>query len=213
MAAGGQRMKERPIIFTGPMVRALLEGSKMQTRRAVKHAEFQPSETEGYDWQFRDKHMRWQDQTAAQMMARCPYGVLGDCLWARETWSHDAQSLEQCRAAHEDMMSGGSYGPYYRATESAPDTLSWRSPIHMPRWASRITLEVTAVHVERLQDISEADARNEGAEPNDGYAGPEKDRAKGWIKGYRILWEQINGPGSWGLNPWVWVIEFKRITP
>lgn len=126
-------------------------------------------------------------------------------------------------------MGGGAYGPYYRATEVAPDTLRWRPSIHMPRWASRITLEIAGVRVERLQDISEADAIAEGIERGVGFPGWYRYPLPGDSEGlaesgrlgkvptafpklaYRALWESINGPGSWDANPWVWVVEFKTV--
>lgn len=191
-------MKERPILFSAPMVRALLYGSKTQTRRVVK-----------------PQHLKFFDQSATDMLGAwskrpMPYGKPGDRLWVRETWAHDAESLEQCRASLEDAMGGGRYGPYYRATESAPDTLYWKPSIHMPRWASRITLEITGVRVERLQNISKADAIAEGLTSNSGlYASPGQMWQIDPRKAYSNLWESINGPGSWDANPWVWVIEFK----
>ena len=215
--------KERPILFTGPMVRALLDGSKTQTRRAIKrplqnpgwtsYRYFGPSENNP-PCQSRAIECGPDYPDGKEDQVMCPYGTAGDRLWVREAWSHDAQSLEQCRTAHEDAMGGGSYGPYYRATESAPDTLRWKPSIHMPRWASRLTLEITSVRVESLQDISRADAIAEGAPPSHpsinqisrefGFA----DFSRSW---YGQLWDQINGPGSWAANPWVWVIEFKVI--
>jgi len=207
-------MKERPILFSAPMVRALLDGSKTQTRRVVKP---QPEwDGKWFQWGGHKPNSKYGAcagnslSTTFWMLDACPYGKPGDRLWVRETWAHDAESVEQCRAAHEDAMGGGTYGPYYRATESAPDTLHWRPSIHMPRWASRITLEVTGVRIERLQDISEADAKTEGWPvhmPSDprGYTSP-----KQW---YAMLWNAINGPESWAKNPWVWVVEFKVMKP
>lgn len=205
-------MKQRPILFSTPMVRALLAGSKTQTRRALKvlppPGTFQVSTYNHPDP--RPHFFAWQELPhEAAMIADdwafpCPYGQPGDQLWVREAWSHDAESLEHCRASYEDAMGPGSYGPYYRATESAPDTLRWKPSIHMPRWASRITLEITAVRVERLQDIGEADAKAEGMMCS---AHPLRDCRME----YADLWEQLNGSGAWRANPWVWVVEFKRV--
>lgn len=206
--------KERPILFSAPMVRALLQGRKTQTRRAVKlpkalvalGGDLNAAST------FRDPgfgdgeylHVALNDGSVQRV--RCPYAdTLGDRLWVREAWAHDAETLEQCRAAHEDALSGLTYGPYYRATDVAPETLRWRPSIHMPRWASRITLEVTNVRVERLQDISEADAEAEGADPIKTKVPTARDA-------YRYLWDDINGAGGWDANPWVWVVSFRRIT-
>lgn len=192
-------MADRPILFSKPMVRAVLAGTKTQTRRAVKHPLLKDLP------RIIDMGDGWWGNEAAQ--ARCPYGQPGDRLWVREAWSHDAESLEQCRASAEDAMGGGAYGPYYRATEVAPDTLSWKPSIHMPRWASRITLEVTGVRVERLQDISEADAVAEGVKNSLHLPG-----GRFATENYAHLWWTINGDGSWEANPWVWAVEFKRVT-
>ena len=212
-------MKKRPILFKAPMVRALLDDSKTQTRRVMKP---QPTYS-GYS----EVEATRQFNKMLEMGAiRCPYGKPGDRLWVRETWAHDADSLEQCRAAFEDAMGGGGYGPYYRATEYAPDTLQWRPSIHMPRWASRITLEIVSVRLERLQDISEADAIAEGIfrleyggqisyrdySLNDEWA-EVSPMLESPVNSYRTLWESINGAGSWDANPFVWVVEFKKVTP
>jgi hypothetical protein len=219
-------MKERPILFSAPMVRALLDGSKTQTRRIVKLS----SKSIIYDltaaWSdgaaksqylhvpFQHKNDAIGDSTCTRIS--CPYGAIGDRLWVRETWSHDAATIEECRASHEDMLAGGiSYGPYYRATEIAPETLSWKPSIHMPRWASRINLEITGVCVERLQDINEADAMAEGAAGyEEGIDAPPPDENHEWSfrASYQRLWESINGDGSWAANPWVWIVEFNRVT-
>ena len=210
-------MKERPIIMSAPMVRAMLSGAKSQTRRAVKlpkHVlEFlgdpgrawikyggfggQPGHS-GPGAYVTDEE--YSEEGSAHVP--CPYGVPGDRLWVRETWSHDAPDLATCRAAHEDVCNGIGYGPYYRATEVAPDTLRWRPAIYMPRWASRITLEVTGVRVEQLHDISEEDAKAEGIESGSVESAVEK---------YAWLWGQINGAASWAANVWVWVISFRRL--
>ena len=175
-------MTIRPIIFSALMVRALLDGRKTQTRRIVK----------------------WLD---GNLEPKAGYSI-GDRLWVRETWAHDAPSLETCRVAFEDAYPGGiTYGPYYRATETAPDTLRWRSPIHMPRWASRLTLTVTAVRVERVQDISEDDAEAEGIEPilvpPDGGGAPH-------VEGFRAIWQTLHSRDAWtwAQNPWVTAISF-----
>jgi len=202
-------MKERPILFSAPMVRAILAGAKTQTRRVVKP---QPeAEHGGEPYWFVGGYRAWTYRDTQDVLRQggsvlpCPYGQPGDRLWVRETWSHDAISLDACRAAHEDLMGGMSYGPYYRATEVAPDTLVWRPSIHMPRWASRILLEVDSVRVERLQAISRGDAMAEGCPFPNMAAGP---NPLDWFKG---LWTDLNGPDSWTANHWVWVINFKRL--
>lgn len=203
-------MKDRPILMSAPMVRGTLAGTKTQTRRAVKHPLLKDLS------RIIDCGDGWWGDEEGEAQARCPYGQPGDRLWVREAWSHDAESLDQCRASAEDAMGGGAYGPYYRATEVAPDTLSWKPSIHMPRWASRITLLITSVRVERLQDISEADALTEGiVATRSGYGLPEGSHyhAADPRISYWSLWEAINGPGSVEANPWVWAVAFKRVTP
>ena len=200
-------MKYRPILFSAPMVRALLSGSKTQTRRVVKP---QPEWTEpATTWQQGDGHSGpgwyahnedYPDEGA--LFYRCPYGQPGDRLWVRESFD---QIIGQ---------SGTWIETDYRATYTHGDRLGdtigikkrWTPSIHMPRSVSRITLDITGVRVERLQDISEADAAAEGVS-----AKHTADAHYTAREAYAVLWEQINGPDSWAANPWVWVIEFKRV--
>ena len=194
-------MKERPILFSAPMVRALLAGTKTQTRRIVKR--------QALEWL--QPGMFAPEYVANPENGLCPYGQPGDRLWVREAFQRDPFK----------------YGEYvYRASVRAETVFDkWTPSIHMPRRASRITLEVTAARVERLQDISEDDAKAEGicalpiqtAEPGcwwtaDVSAGAAL-HGRTPAGAYRLLWEQINGPGSWDANPWVWVVEFRRIAP
>ena len=195
-------MKERPILFSAPMVRALLDGSKTQTRRVVKP---QPSILAG-------ELLCWKDNalTDDQMAALCPYGKPGDRLWVRETFA----DLRGTGIEHRPDPSGplkryafaADHPPGSNGDEARKEFgVKWKPSIHMPRAASRITLEITEVRVERLQDISRGDAMVEGCPfPNmAAYNDPRK-----W---YADLWESISGPGSWDANPWVWAIEFKRL--
>lgn len=202
-------MKAHPILFSGAMVRALLDGSKTQTRRAVKF----PSFTKEH---WRDpglgageyfKVSRYGEDTVHRV--RCPYGMAGDLLWVRETWacyrliSYEYDEWEQVATAAERAEYHGALSPVYAADKkNYPD--QWHPSIHMPRWASRLTLEITGVRVERLQDISEADAKAEGCHYIDRPA-----LSVGYYPAYRELWESINGAGTWANNPWVWVIKFK----
>lgn len=188
-------MKERPILFSGAMVRALLAGTKTQTRRVVKMKPHQQIEQrdDGTNWPW-----MYDSERDADAWLTCPYGKPGDWLWVRETW-HDASSaLHSCALYRAD--GGEIYGG------------KWAPSIHMPRWASRITLEITSVRVERLQDIDISAAQAEGVSDTGSLildsAGNEQG---GPIAEYAVLWEQINGPGSWDANPWVWVLEFRRI--
>lgn len=214
--------KERPILFSAPMVRAILKGRKTQTRRIVKgdataermDSFFTTFGANGYmffgpeheaTFPSREAFRQWVNKTYPETQwTICPYGKPGERLWVRETWSHDAANVEQCRVKYEDAMGGCVYGPYYRATDGAPDTLRWIPSIHMPRWASRINLGITSVRVERLQDISRGDCMAEGCPfPNMAESDPKK-----W---YADLWDSFNGDGAWDKNPWVWVVEFKRV--
>lgn len=198
-------MKEWPILFSAPMVRAILDGSKTQTRRVAKRtAAGHVKETGG--------HRRWHIADFDAYLA-CPYGQPGDRLWVRETWAAPhSEDGRPPRAIQCDQMR-----IHYLASEGRGG-LVWRPSIHMPRWASRITLEITGVRVERLQEISEADAIAEGIERSyDQWRDYRTDQAVNYpgaatpIDSYRTLWEEINGPDSWDANPWVWVVDFKRL--
>jgi len=193
-------VKERPILFQGAMVRALLAGTKTQTRRAL-----------------RLPHGLWETSPTGELVpipAGCPYGQPGVGLWVREAFgiSYDGSAIPWTGA---DAQRDGEV--IYRATfDEKPDEgrLPWKPSIHMPRWASRITLEVTGVRVERLQDISEADALAEGiVQLNDGFGLPagEHFHAADPRQSYLSLWEAINGPGSVDANPLVWAVEFRRL--
>lgn len=212
-------MRERPILFSAPMVRAILAGRKSQTRRLMS-----------------SKHAQFFDQSAAQMIGAwnrrpLPHGKVGDRLWVRET-----HAIFASHGQHRD--DGVRWGPwaglptavspdgtqvaYFKEGFDRCDPGRWRPSIHMPRWASRITLEITGVRVERLQDISEADCWAEGIEEViDGFS-DESQRDTANRLGCAIedarplfcqLWESINGCGIWDKNPPVWVIEFKRVLP
>jgi hypothetical protein len=188
-------VKERPILFSAPMVRALLAGTKTQTRRELAPDLF----VSGGGAVVRMVSVG--PATTGIQEVRCPYG--GSRLWVRETWAapHTYDHLPP-RLIPQDARI------HYAATEERGGLL-WRPSIHMPRWASRITLEVTGVRVERLQDISIADAMAEGVvETNANLRGLEP--CMEWRYAYEDLWRQINGPDSWDANPWVWVIEFRR---
>lgn len=207
-------MSEKPIRFYAPEVRALLAGTKTQTRRVVKP---QPEWTEpDTAWQYGDGHSglcwyAYSDEYPEEgaLNYRCPYGQPGDRLWVRETWGDMAlPGYSPVYAYRADPESGEGW--------AVPPGFRWRPSIHMPRRASRITLEITGVRVERLQDISADDAKDEGISEFIGGWWCEHDDAEQIAgmtpqEGYRHLWERINGPGSWDANPWVWVVEFKRV--
>ena len=188
-------MKERPILFSGPMVRAILDGRKTMTRRVVRLRAGEIAHEGGDGRLHAVANTTWGD--CIERVIQCPYGVPGDMLWVRETWASDVDGCPAglgYRADHLDPRGDGPANP-----------MRWRPSIHMPRWASRLTLEITAVRVERLQDISEADARAEGcpAECPDG-------NAVDWFSG---IWDGINAERGypWSSNPWVWVIGFERV--
>ncbi len=221
-------MKERPILFSGPMVRALLAGTKTQTRRVVKP---QPQPNGGVGLQPLEPYCTsrgdWNWVLAATGHGTgdpfpCPYGQPGDRLWVRETWAYGIHAL----AAKRDEN-----GPFvYAADGTTQGRLCdrWRPSIHMPRWASRITLELTGVRVERLQDMEgqapypgDSDALAEGVNRIDHGRGDyhfsafrAEPHPKNWndpADAFRELWESINGPDSWAANPWVWVVELKPV--
>ncbi|HIE1504200.1 TPA: hypothetical protein ACXJSP_000187 [Pseudomonas aeruginosa] len=198
-------MKERPILFTGPMVRAILEGRKTVTRRVVSP---QPD----FLGSMVDPNTPFKTLDAG-LHARitCPYGEPGDRLWVRETWGLQVRSYGGgagefivYRATNPDAI-------YCRSSEGREYPVKWKPSIHMRRHSSRILLEITAVRVERLQDISNDQAIAEGIDTHPmGFYGNGCITAGG---AFLELWESINGDGRWADNPWVWVIEFKRVAP
>ena len=223
-------MKARPILFSGPMVRAQLAGLKTQTRRICKPAMEQALSyvvsIPGAD--------AWGDEEGLGTAFHCPYGKPGDLLWVRETyWAWGRWETRYSAKKRRDewhfidmtLECGHSYVHDADSPDNALRITSgragahpnwWKRPaIFMPMAASRLTNRLTAVRVERLQDISEADARTEGAPPSHpsidhisaeiGYADT---FARSW---YAQLWDQINGPGSWAANPWVWGLSFEVI--
>ena len=196
-------IRERPILFSSPMIRAIIAGHKSMTRRVVKP---QPI------W-VGDPSVPFKTPDAdPKGIIRCPYGQPGDRLWVRE--------------AHRfDMTEGGltityrADGAVLRVQDNAEQIAErslgkWRPPMFMPRWASRITLEVTGVRVERLQDINASDAKKEGVSVSI-YDETERERIGSWtelhIFAFYEIWESINGKKyPWDSNPWVWVIEFTK---
>ncbi|HBO5502800.1 hypothetical protein OD762_22655 [Pseudomonas aeruginosa] len=205
-------MKERPILFSRPMVRAILEGRKTVTRRVMKP---QPD----FLGSMVDPNTPFKTLDAG-LHARitCPYGEPGDRLWVREAWAADAQVDA---IAPRDLSQGEPiwYPADFSVRQTGCSMISkgrGRPSIHMPRWASRILLEITAVRIERLQDISEKQALAEGVElEGEGvcWAGAAGTASDSPVESFRLLWELINGAGSWNANPWVWGVEFKRVTP
>lgn len=206
--------RERPILFSSPMIRAILENRKIQTRRVVKP---QPVPDRNFpkdrmEWNpgklhYTECNTAWNPLSKAfadyMENGHCPYGSPGDRLWVKETWRR--------------WDCGNEYRANYPA--ACQHRYKWKPSIFMPRWASRITLEITGVRVERLQEISEEDARAEGAErvvmPERGIIHNPLDHEDELIashkNGFQFIWECISGLDSWDANPWVWVVEFRRV--
>lgn len=187
------------------MVRAILERRKTTTRRTIKP---QPDfVVDGFAARHTPHDMRLGRLGES---IRCPYGKPGDRLWVRETWkTHSTFDHLPPRDVPESNLFYAADEPRY-----SPSGSRWRPSIHMPRWASRITLEVTGVRVERLQDLREEDAIAEGVDSDLCRASIGKAPLKqGYLPicAFSYLWDQINGAGSWDANPWVWVVEFQRM--
>ncbi|NMT27276.1 hypothetical protein [Serratia marcescens] len=232
-------MRERPVIFNGEMVRAILDGRKTQTRRVMK---VQPSEhfhpmnmSLELDYSARwytpgvvDKDGYLQPATGQVFGVAgedegyaCPFGAVGERLWIRETFMDlTGTGIEATTGKFEGFAyradtPAGSYGDEVRKEYG----LKWTPSLHMPRKACRILLEITAVRVERLNDISESDAKSEGVKPAgdmlpdypDTFLTPNGDFATAKVA-FQRLWQSIYGEDSWGANPWVWVIEFKQVS-
>lgn len=202
-------MKNIPILFSTPMVQAILEGRKTMTRRILKtQPKFNPNIIELDDcwgWCHKEKIEQNPDRFQIKQQFKCPYGQPGDILWVRETW---------CNTIDEDF-------PYaYKAThpwaENEEGSSPWKPSIHMPKEACRIFLKVKSVKVERLQDITEQDAIAEGIERcgNHGFKNYMTNIAMMCVnpakRSFETLWQSINGEQSWDENPWVWVIEFEQ---
>lgn len=229
--------KERPIIFSAPMVRAILDGRKTQARWIVKP---QPEFRQVYTWKGTlvydcssrswcwggKAHGRYPDEYEPSLATMCPYGRPGDRLWVRETFCIESSKEVAYEPPHDDgrpvrRHQDEAWGPWweqphYRATDPPPELeigtgepgVRWSPSVHMPRWASRIMLEITDVRVQRLQDIGAEEAEAEGVKVI-GCALPVGGDIR--IAAFCRLWESINGSGSWDANRWVWAITFKRI--
>ena len=217
-------MKELPILFSGPMVRAILEGRKTQTRRIIKNA---PTNKESYIlgchksvWGI---HENVENDGGVHRFS-CPYGVVGNRLWVRETFCQKFEDGYPVYNSENDLDSSccwykadgtdvrcddGDGGTKFNKDGSMASP--WTPSIHMPRWASRLTLEITGVRVERLNDITPNDVVSEGIELSKPdltiHYGLDAE-AKSC---FADIWDSINGDGSWNANPWVWVVEFKQI--
>lgn len=218
MTTAATEVKERPILFSGPMVRAILDGRKTQTRRVIKpqpdfirKSPFVPGGLE-------DDH---------------GYGIKikyepGDRLWVRETWAaispddSEDHSIDDCTIEYRADTDNPLPNNWPLEDKDDPACGRWRPSIHLPRRFSRIALEITGVRVERVQDISEADALAEGIikATKDGNLykyglenWPWRDWHLNYFDAWNQLWESVHGPDAWQKNQWCWVVEFKRIRP
>lgn len=238
-------MKERPILFSGPLVRALIAGTKTQTRRPVKGIEFRGAGgKDGADWNdpscwgWADEYGdEWALAAAPGVRAiPCPYGVPGDRLWVRETFQFETNDgfgddyeppfADGRPVQWEDRGDEGRVWcqPHYRATDPEPELCCndercsngdphghWQPSIHMPRWASRLTLEITDVRVQRLQEISDEDIVAEGIEEAAGSFPLREERMTLPRHAFAHVWGRIYGKGSWDASPWVWALTFKVV--
>lgn len=225
-------MKERPIIFSAPMIIALLDGAKTQTRRIVKlpanagkvHVDPGGTDVFGPGPYLKVEVRRPGNGPSMHPRIYCPYGYPGDRLWVRETWCRpcwDAYEYITDDRPRGEVIDGVDLreAVFYKATD--PDVVNvndedrspWKSPIFMPRWASRILLVIVSVRVERIQDISETDAIAEGVDartlPGDYW--PMSRHGSTFRNGFKLGWQTINGEASWIKNPLVWAVTFKAL--
>lgn len=201
----------KPILFSTPMVQAILSGKKTMTRRIVKPQPGEDCEAGKVpiilgnedDW----GKWYWDTEEGERILKFCPYGMPGDILWVRESF-YDCSQVEQppcdLDPSAQDYMPRFSY----KADHDDWEEVRWRPSIHMPKEACRLFLKVKSISIERLQDISEEDARSEGAGPATLHNQTGNYTHK---YGFQRLWYEINGHESWNANPWVWVIEFESV--
>ena len=212
-------IKERPILFSAPMVRAILEGRKTVTRRAMK---VQPV-LNGKFWQVYGAG--WSDGVTSvpavpghSLSTKCPYGTPGDRLWVRETWGLQVRHYGGGTGEHIVYRATNPDAIYCKSAEGQEYPVKWKPSIHMHRHSSRILLEITEVRVERLQDITPEQVTAEGVSTR----GEAMWGSQWWVdapeqaiedarKDFADLWTSTGG--NWDANPWVWVVEFKRMTP
>ena len=201
------KMKERPILFSGAMVRAILNGKKTQTRRVIKNQKLgygAPKSFAAYEVETSNGAILFGFENDDNTWI-CPYGKVGDRLWVRETFGHNG-----CMNCHTHYKADE---PNWKDKSQNP-IARWYPSIHMPRWASRITLQITGIRVERLCSITNADAHHEGVDPIPEY-GSSSGATPSVVWNYRDpffnLWKEIHGKESLKINPWVWVIDFKVV--
>lgn len=213
-------MKERGMIFNGEMVRAILDGRKTQTRRTIKWKQTRFTEIgereDGSKWPWSEDA-----EHACDFWHPCPFGAVGDRIWVREAFRVHSRATDVAtlvyKASERNSWTEQTHRVPVAVCNKPATPEKWTPSLHMPRWASRILLEITGVRVERLNAISEEDARAEGiidggclncGEPEPcGCANPEPDATDA----FAYLWQSIYGQENWNADPWVWVIEFKRV--
>lgn len=222
-------MRERPILFNADMVRAVLDGRKTQTRRIIQspakniqasgHQVIEYREP-GDKWygehvfSMRNQSGTWCDYTKEQFLAKCPFGAVGDRLWVRETFRVHSRATDVAtlvyKASEQQSWTQQTHRVPIEKCNKPAVVDTWTPSIHMPRWASRITLEITCVRVERLNSMTEKDALAEGClGGHDSIPGYQYSATP--HEHFHHVWQSIYGADSWQANPWVWVIEFKRV--
>ncbi|UJL36155.1 hypothetical protein JK642_13505 [Pantoea agglomerans] len=222
-------MRERPIIFNADMVRAVLDGRKTQTRRIIqspaknmqasghKVIEYREPGDKWYGehvFSMRNQSGTWCDYTKEQFLAKCPFGAVGDRLWVRETFRVHSRATDVAtlvyKASEQQSWTQQTHRVPIEKCNKPAVVDTWTPSIHMPRWASRITLEITCVRVERLNSMTEKDALAEGClGGHDSIPGYQYSATP--HEHFHHVWQSIYGADSWQANPWVWVIEFKRV--
>lgn len=212
-------MKERPILFSTPMVQAILAGNKTQTRRIVKPQPIVCDDARGgHYWPSNavqsmvhvEKELQDYDGIWRGLIDDCnPFGGVGDQLWVRETFR--LYDSDEC--PHADFPCGCPRNgtPLYKASHDCGDGEKWKPSIHMPRKAARLFLEIINIRIERLNDITLEDAKAEGFDYSTHPSAIEMGYSIGAKTNFRITWEQVYGQNEWNKNPWVWVVEFKVI--
>ncbi|AZE53435.1 Phage protein [Pseudomonas synxantha] len=214
-------MKERPILFKGPLVRAILSGQKTVTRRVIKQAAGSSLSVELLEngqallsWLV--GHGPGYEVGEQLKFVDCPYGVIGDRLWVRETWGLQVRDYGGGTGEHIVYRATNPDAIYCKSAEGQEYPVKWKPSIHMPRHSSRILLEITDVRVEQLQDITPDQCIAEGVDAamcrQFLEIAPSRHTLKeAEIHGFSGLWNSVGG--DWNANPWVWVVEFKRVTP
>ena len=200
-------MKERGMIFNGEMVRALLDGRKTQTRRIIKDCTVGRDQISKFI-QIEKKFIGCYPEDVPELIRECcPYGIPGDRIWVREAFRVHSRATDVAtlvyKASERNSWTEQTHRVPVAVCNKPATPEKWTPSLHMPRWASRILLEITGVRVERLRSMSQDDARAEGVIA---ASGPMEAGLA-----FRELWDSIYGEESWKANPWVWVIEFKRV--